>query len=272
MRAGGRILMIFGVVLGIIAAAATFIILRATAPAEDAGTLVDTATVMIALQPIDPWQSIPVDAVSPREYPLPIPDDAVLAEMEVETETGETETVSGQEFIQGKISNTRIYPGQVIVTTQLVEKELEEQRLGIGSNVSYIIPDGQYAMAIPVDNFSNIAGGLEAGDQVDVLTTFNISVVDPATGEVQTTTITQLTLQRIPVLRVGPWRVTEDGDEGGGGDVVTLLLEPQQALELKFMQDTAIFTLALRSITDEQDFTTDPVELPYMDEQYNLLP
>ncbi|MBA3533309.1 MAG: Flp pilus assembly protein CpaB [Ardenticatenales bacterium] len=269
MRAGGRILMIFGVVLGIIAAGVTFLFLRNAAPA-DSGDLLETQTVIIAFQTIEPWQPIPVDAVGPNEYPIPIPADAVLAEMPSDAPpdptTGITDTVSGIEFVAGKISNTRIYPGQIIVTSQLVNKELEEQRLGLGGTLSYIIPDGQVAMAIPIDLVSSIAGGLRSGDQVDIIGTYLLTADDGGTSE-----ITQFFLQRLQILRVGPWTVGPDGDEAPGG-IVTVLIEPQQALELKKIIENASWMFVLRSITDEADHVVEPVDDQYLIEQFNLQP
>lgn len=293
MRAGGRILMIFGLVLAIIAGVATFIVLRASPevnPEEDTGpTLV---SVVVALQPIEPWQEIPVDALTVREYPEPLPDNAILAEMPAgtvigepvageptpaadatppaggETEEGEGEPVSGLELVSGKISNTRIYPGQVIVRSQLVDKQLQETLTGVGSNASYIIPDGKVAVAIPITQISSVAGALKAGDVIDILVTMNIDFTNIGIEEVQN--ITQLTLQKVPVLRVGPWSVTDDEKNAGG--IVTVIVEPQEAVEIKYIRDNTVFDFALRSITDESDFVTRPVNVDYLVEQYNFLP
>lgn len=283
MRAGGRILMIFGVVLGIVAAAATFIILRETTPApgeEGAAPTVETRTVIVAFQTIEPYQEIPIDAIGPREYPEPIPADAVLIEMPAAAspDTGDAAAVEGGpipgvEFVAGKLSNTRIYPGQVIVTTQLVDKELEEQRLGLGSDLSYIIPEGQVAMAIPIDQISSVAGALKAGDQVDMIGTFN--VIDETDPDDEGETVTQFFLQKVQILRVGAWSVTDDQqqqDQAAVGGVVTVLLEPQQALEVKRLRESVNWEFVLRAITDESDFVTEPVSDQYLIEQFNLAP
>lgn len=272
MRAGGQILMIFGLVLGIIAAAATFVILQRSPAAGEEAPVVESANVIIAFQPIEPWQEIPAGAVGVREYPLPLPTDAVTEVVASTDEQGEPIELSGTEFVTGKISNTRIYPGQVIVTTQLVDKELEEDRLGLGSTASYIVPDGQYAIAIPIDQISSIAGALRAGDQVDVIATFLVE--DPLDPEGEGEEVTQLLMQKVQILRVGPWAVTEEEEGGGeGGNVVTILAEPQQALEFKALEFKVVdYDFVLRSITDEADYTTEPVDDAYLNEQYNVIP
>jgi pilus assembly protein CpaB len=271
MRAGGRILMIFGVVLGMIAAAATFFVLRnSPVAAEGAETAaVPTQPVIVAFQPIEPWQEIPPDAIGIREYPMPLPADAVVDQMQVTDElTGESTTLSGMEFVQGKISNTRIYPGQVLVSTQLIDKALEEQRLGVGSTASYIVPDGKVAIAIPVDQLSSVAGALKEGDRVDVMATMLLP--DPNDPESEGISVTQFFLQKVPVLRVGPWVVTDEANPEGG--IVTVIVDPQQALELKRIREGARFDFVLRSITDESDFTTTPVDDQYLIEEYDVQP
>jgi Flp pilus assembly protein CpaB len=273
MRAGGRILMIFGVVLGIIAAVATFFIITRSAPPEGGDSVLDTETVIVAFQTIEPWQPIPVDAIGPNEYPIPIPADAVLAQMPNDAPdptTGITETVSGQEFVAGKISNTRIYPGQIIVTSQLVNKELEETRLGLGGDLSYIIPEGQVAIALNVDALSSIAGGLKSGDQVDIIGSYLIEAENEEEDDID---VTQIFMQKVQILRVGPWAVTEEGtEEQQGSGIVTILLEPQQALELKKITEDVRWQFVLRSITDQTDFVTDPVDDAYLIETFTLTP
>ncbi len=280
MRAGGRILMIFGVVLGIIAAAATFIILRETTPApgsDGTAPIIESRTVIVAVQNIEPYQEIPLDAIQPREYPEPLPDNAVLGEMPAEIVEGATEPglpISGVEFVAGKLSNTRIYPGQVIVATQLVDKSLEEQRLGLGSDLSYIVPDGQVAMALPIDQISSVAGALRAGDQVDIIATVNVPD-EGSTSEETGTAVTQFLLQKVQILRVGPWTIQDDAqqqDPAAVGGIVTVIVDPQQALELKRIRESANWEFVLRSITDDSDFATDPVDDLYLIEQYNIRP
>lgn len=274
MRAGGRILTIFGLILAMIAGAATFLILQSEPAVNPEGaTTIESVEVVVAFQTIEPWQEIPIDALDVREYPQPIPPDAVLSDGPVITDTEAiTPTLTGREFVAGKISNTRIYPGQVIVSTQLVDKTIEEQRLGLGGIASYIVPDGQVATTLPLNPVSSINGALRAGDVVDIIAT--VGVLDPANPTGVPNNVAQFLLQRIEILRVGPWGVTTEEEEGdaGGGNLVTVIVEPQQALELKVIKEATVFEFVLRSITDESDFVTEPVDLEYLIEQYNVRP
>jgi Flp pilus assembly protein CpaB len=299
MRSGGRILIIFGLLLGLLAAAATLILLRNSSAAQAAGVVedvpaVEMVQVVVAYQPIEPWQPIPADAIGIREYPAPAPDGAILesgiqpsasdAEAEtasVDAEGAEEVPASGMEYVVGKISNTRIYPGQVIVQSQLIDKDLEEQRLGLGGEASYIIPDGKVAIAIPIDSISSVAGALRSGDQVDIIATVVLEMPEeqaPSSPEGGTQEedpdVTQLLLQRVQILRVGAWALTAEDQQQGetAGGVVTIIVDPQQALELKHLQTNAQFQFVLRSITDETEFVTEPVDDDYLIEKFNLQP
>lgn len=297
MRSGGRILMIFGLVLAVIAGVATFVIIDQSVPDEQESEI-EMVNVMVAVQPLPAWQEIPVDAVISQEYPASsVPDNAVLAEVQIgssgapegeaapegegapegepapETQEGEGESITGNDYLRDKISNTRIYPGQIIVESQLIDKELEEQRLGLGSNASFIVPDGQVAAIIPVDNISTIGGALRPGDQVDIIATMDVEF--PLEPERESETYTQFLLQKVQILRIGAWSAGGDEEEnqgGGGGGIVTVIVEPQQALELKHIRRSTDFEFVLRSITDDSDFVTEPVSDDYIIEQYNVLP
>lgn len=269
MRAGGRILMVFGLVLGIIAAAATFIILQQSpAAAPEAVEAVPSQRVVVAAQTIEPWQEIPINALVIREYPDPLPQDAVLAQMPITDEEGQTSVGDGGQFVAGKISNTRIYPGQVLVTTQLIDKTLEEQRLGLGSTASYIVPEGLVATVLPIDQISSVAGALRSGDRVDIIATVNLGG-DPNAETDTSVAVTQFLLQNVEILRVGSWRAA-DAEEAG--NLVTILVEPQEALEIKFIREETRWNFVLRAITDEAEFVTEPVDQEFLNEKYNLTP
>lgn len=274
-RTAGRILMILGAAFAIIAAAVTFVFLRNLPAAAEEGAsavpIVETQRVVVAFQTIEPWEEIPADALGVREYPLPLPADAVTEEQSVQNGDGTSGLLPGVAFVQGKISNTRIYPGQVIVASQLVDKQLEEQRLGLGSNAAYIVPDGKVAIAIPLDQVSSVAGAIRAGDQVDIIA--NFTVPDPDNPEEPGVEVTQFMMQRVQILRLGLWSASADGtaDQAPQG-IVTVIVDPQQALELKRIRDKASFEFVLRSITDDSEFETAPVSDAYLVDKYNLAP
>ncbi|HBY95172.1 MAG: Flp pilus assembly protein CpaB [Ardenticatenaceae bacterium] len=249
MRRGGRIMMIFGLVLGIITAIATLFILRTSRPAsgEEAAAAVPLQPVVVAYQPIEPYQPILADAIGIREWPADtLPPDVVT----------DTTTVAG------KLSSTRVYPGQIILQSMLIDKELEEKRLGLGSDPAYIIPKGFVAVSLPIDDVSGVGGAIRDGDRADVMASFQLSKlsnIGPTGEEV----VTQLVAQNVLVLKVGTWApTTGDGSQTGRASVsvITLIVTPDEALRLKKAKDDGLsFDLALRPVNDEDVRELDPV-------------
>lgn len=249
MRRGGRIMMIFGLVLGIITAIATLFILRTSRPVAsgEAISTVPLQPVVVAYQPIEPYQPIPADAIGIREWPADtIPPDVV------------TDTTT----IAGKLPTTRIYPGQIILQSMLIDKELEETRLGLGSDPAYIIPKGSVAVSLPIDDVSGVGGAIRDGDRVDVMGTFLINKASniQSTGDEM---VTQLVVQNALVLKIGAWAATASaGDQPGrsGAAVITLIVTPEEALRLKKTKDDSYaFDLALRAVNDEDVRELEPV-------------
>lgn len=249
MRRGGRIMMIFGLVLGIITAIATLFILRTSRPVvpDETAMAVTLQPVVVAFQPIPPYQPIPADAIGIREWPADtVPPDVV------------TDTTT----VVGKLPSTRVYPGQVILQSMLIDKELEEQRLGLGSDPAYIIPKGSVAYSLPIDDVSGVAGAIRDGDRVDVMASFQI----PKSSNVNGTgdeVVTQLVVQNALVLKVGSW-VFSGGDGSqrsqSTSSVITLIVTPEEALRLKKTKDDGLsFDLVLRAIDDDELRQLDPV-------------
>lgn len=275
MRAGGRILIIFGIVLGLIAFGAIFLILRNTQQAGESagpGSILEGVDVVVALQPIEPYQEIPPDALEIRTYPV-APESAVRAQEQnpaLERDPNAAPTISGIEFVAGQISSTRIYPGQLIVKDQLVDKTLAETQRGVGGNLSYILADNEVGIAVPMDQISSVAGAVQPGDYVDFLAT--VSVLPPPGAEAEGTPPQYVTylLQRVQVVRVGPWSVQEEGSDQQQGAIVTVIVEPQQAAEIRWIQNNTTWQFVLRSITDEADHQIEPVNQDYMLQQYNI--
>lgn len=233
MRRGGRIMMIFGLVLGIITAVATLILLRTARPVapEEVATPVPLQPVVVAFQLIEPYQQIPPDAIGIREWPA----DAVAAL---------TDVVTDVTTVANKLASSRIYPGQVILAPMLIDKELEEQRLGLGSNPAQIIPEGMVAYSLPIDEISGVGGTIRDGDRVDIMASY----------QVEEDLAVQLVAQNVLVLKVGSWvDPSADGEraDGGSAGVITFIVSPQEALILKKIKDdSAGIDLALRAIND----------------------
>jgi hypothetical protein len=89
--------------------------------------------------------------------------------------------------------------------------------------------------------------------------------------------VAQTTLQNIEVYSNGgpvpPDQIGSDGStSGGGGKIVTFLVDPQEALILKFVKDSGgIIDFVVRSLEATQVNATDPVNLDYLVDLYKFI-
>ncbi|MCD6555335.1 MAG: Flp pilus assembly protein CpaB [Chloroflexi bacterium] len=269
---------------------------------------VPTRKVLIAVQDIPPCMEILPDAVAEWEIPeKDIPDDVVLTKEEI--------LGPGMH----PIAMEPILRGEPVAHSVLSSRE-EIMRQGLDS--ACLIPKGKVAVAFPVTQLSSVAYAVQPGDRVDVLASVSFVDLDAEyqlklpviltggedcmagcqpSGEQRERTLTQLTVQDVEVLMVGPWgagipfppeavpsaEVTPVPGEGEGPPttatggaktytMVVLLVSPQDALVLKwFRENGALIDLALRSGEaggDHDLFSTEPVTMEYMVRRFGMAP
>ena len=257
MRRGGRVLILLGIILGLVTAGGTFLALS-TQPQQV--QQVQTQPVVIALQPILERTEIRADQLGVQPWPEPIPVGAS----------------SRPEDLVGKLALEPIYQGQVILPPMYIDKtKVNETR----SNASYVIPPGKVAVAF---SFPTIANAAQAGDTVDLMLTLSPSGgPSPNTNRTVATTgtegqpVTQLMLQDVLILQIGPWGApTSNGQQQPVGGEITFAVERQDALALKSANEQGSIQLLLRPAGDHKPATTEPVTLQYLNKRFNfnLLP
>ncbi len=256
MRRGGRILVLFGIILGLITAGGVFLFLMMNQPSAQ---IVTTRQVVVAQQNIPGRTEILPEAVSLREWP-----EAALP-------PGAFDNTS---FVAGKLALQDIYPGQIILPQMIVDKTtVNETR----SNASFVVPDGKIAVAFPISSLSGVAGAIQNGDTVDMLLTLAPSTGVVVTGTVSANTpgqgqaVTQLMLQDVLILNVGTWPsgAAEDKNAPPSG-YVTFALAHQDALALKAAREQGTIELVLRHAGDHKSVTTEPVNLQYLNKRFNF--
>ncbi|MGI6207854.1 MAG: Flp pilus assembly protein CpaB [Anaerolineae bacterium] len=166
-----------------------------------------------------------------------------------------------------------------------------EQAALIGKSAASLFQPGRVAMAFPIGDLASVGGALKPGDRVNILASFELAEVDPATqirlpldgsGDQITRMAVQTVLQDVEVLRVGPWppAVSETGEKQTAPPIdnasqVTLLVTPQDSLVLKWLIDKvdegqARITLALRSEDEIEVPSTEAVTLEYIMRRFNV--
>jgi pilus assembly protein CpaB len=130
-----------------------------------------------------------------------------------------------------------IVKNEPIIPAKLAAKEA-------GAGLPPIIPEGQRAVSVRVDDVIGVAGYVLPSSRVDVLTT-----VSPT--EQQTDTTTKVILSNVQVLAAGT-RIDQDQDNKPVQvTVVTLLVSPEQAERLALSSTEGKIQLALRNPLDQ---------------------
>lgn len=262
MRRGGRILIFLGLILGLITAAAAWFVLSAAAsPAT--GANVRMTRVVVAQQNIPAHSPIPAGALTVIDWPEDRVPDGALSDP--------------AQAANNKLTKTNVTIGQVIVQSMLIDKKNEESRKGLGSDASFIVPAGKVAVAFPINQLTSVAAAIKEGDTVDLLVSYDLVPPTTPTGQQQSggvtkRQVTQIALQDVEILRVGPWTTGVSGDTNAqSAPVITFLVNPQDALVLKFLRETSTeVQLALRAAGDHQVYKTEPVIIDYIDQRFNF--
>jgi Flp pilus assembly protein CpaB len=294
MRGRGRLLIVLGVLLGLIAAGGVLYVMmqgaQPTPTTPSPEVAVPTTQIIVAAQNIPRGSKMSEELVTRRDWPAGSePPDVIADEAE----------------LLGKVASIDIYQGQPIVRSMLAE-EL------VGSDAAKGIPEGKVAVAFPITRLSSVGYGIQAGDHVDVLLSarfidreeekeaardtidFRVEVMERlAAADVKTASfdipafeakarpVTQLIVQNAGVLKVGAWETptppAPPEEEGAPAvppsppDMIILVVSQQDALVLKYARENNfMLDLVLRAAGDETPITTEAVGLEYMIRRFSI--
>ncbi len=253
-RGGGRIFIILGLILALIAGGGIFFVL---ANAQPAPTQEARVPVVVAVQSIPSRSEVSADRLQSVGWPVSVP-----------TPIG---AFADSTDVIGRLTLVQIFPGQPIIEQMLITKELAQER---HSNAALILEKGSVAIAMGVSINSDVAEAIQPGDRVDLLVTYIVEGQSAQTTGGQYI-VTQKTLENVLILQVGPWPrdVGEQSSTQGGGsiNVVTVQLTEQDALALEHIENTSgAYTFVLRAANDADIFTTEPVTLEYLNKRFNF--
>jgi pilus assembly protein CpaB len=116
-----------------------------------------------------------------------------------------------------------------------------------------LIPDGMRAMAVPVDEVSDIAGFVQPRAHVDVLVSVSGSGRDEPS-------FSKMVLQDVEVLAVAQ-EIEKKNDDPEEVKVVTLLVTPEQSEKLALASHEGQLRLSMRNYTDSKIITTSGAEM-----------
>lgn len=253
MQRGGRLLIILGLILGIITG---FLVYTSTRQPE--AEKVVTKPVVVAAVDISERVGIEAPMLAIKEWPA----DALPMD-----------SISKIEDAVGKASLTKIYAGEPIMKGKLVDAKLASQ-------LAFLIPPGYVAFAFPINETASVAYAVQAGDYVDVLLTLKIEEYDLTGNKSESQATTQVTLQDVKIISVGVWAppVKPAQDSGnqqqpaktGEARSITVLVNQQDALVLKYAKEQGQIDLVLRGYADHERVTTDSVYASYMVDRFKF--
>ncbi len=158
-----------------------------------------------------------------------------------------------------------------IVKTEMVENEpvvISLLYTGDTSGVlALLVPPDMRAMAVAVDEVSDIAGFVLPHTHVDVL----VAIREEGAGAMNTAAArSKIVVENVEVLAVA--QTTEHKDKPQVEKVVTLLVTPEQAEKLALASHEGSLRLALRNLNDEKIVNTTGASVPALLASYGGVP
>jgi len=214
---------------------------------------VEYDNVVVALTSIPAYTPITVDMVTFKQVPL-----------------GNAHPLAAHtlEEVLGFVTESDIIEGEELLPAKL--KQYGE----IDSGLSYVVPEGMRAVTVGVDEVTGVAGFLQRGDYVDVIS-YTTTTYLPAEAPVvpegeeptaaqlpQTLSTTLVAAQNVRVAAIGTslsGTTTVDGETVTGYNSVTLLLTPEDTMRVVQGARSGAIILILRATGDHTPNTEDPV-------------
>ena len=138
----------------------------------------------------------------------------------------------------GGISRTEIIKDEQVLASRVFT---DDRR----ATLSYRVPEGMRAISIPVGEVTGVSGYISPGDSIDILITFEDE-------EVNESLTTYTYFQNLKVLAAGPGTRERDTEEQGVVNTLTLLVTPEQAEAMVYININTSLYLTLRSPLDNE--------------------
>lgn len=185
----------------------------------------DLIPVVVAARDLDAYSLIGPEDIRVVKMPRSsVPEGQILA----------------REEILGKATLVVLTQGDLVLAGKVT---LNPERLGM----AFQLPEGQLAIAVPVDEVVAAGGFIRPGDFVDVIHTWRENTEQPL--------ISRLLLSRIKLLALGPDITRREQDKTKGQKplpkTAVLQVDPEQATRVAWAQAQGAFLLALRPTGDE---------------------
>lgn len=147
-------------------------------------------------------------------------------------------------LVVDKTVRQNIVKGEAILPGRLADETS-------GQGLAALLADGMRAMAVEVDAVVGVAGFVQPGDYVDVITTMQPDDETMKARHDEAAKVSKIILQNVRVLAVGEHLTTTSGGKPVNVKVVTLGVTPPESEKLALASQYGRIQLALRSRIDQ---------------------
>ena len=166
------------------------------------------------------------------------------------------EAVRSIDAISGGISRVELIAGEQI----LAPRVFTDERRAV---LSYRIPEGMRAVSINVGTTSGVAGFISPGDHIDILITFS-------DGRINDEQTTYTYFQNVKVLATGSGTRERDSEDPVTVSTLTLLVTPEQAEAMVYIDMNTSLHMTLRSPLDDEIVELDSYNFEKFDVFYEI--
>ena len=214
--------LVLAVVLGLVAAAVARESLKRNRVIGP--PLPKTIKVVVAKGPVAPGQEITADLLTMGPIAAEVPPPGAFTDPAA---------------LAGRIANAPLFNGQPVMEDLLAPK-------GAAAGIQALLPRGMRAITVAVDETTGLAGMLQPGARVDVISTL--------TGASKDDTVASTIVQNVPVQAVGSRLAPHaQGDkEGPLARSVTLVVTPREAESIELASSMGRIRLVLRGPQDRE--------------------
>lgn len=189
-------------------------------------------TVIIAAQDISAGTTLHSDHIKEVQWPQ---------------ETAPQESFDSSKAVLNRMLKTSIYQGEPFTQKRLVKP-------GTPGGLPALIPPGKRAITLRVDDTISVAGFVQPGHHVDIVTTLD-------SGAMQEEAVSKVILQNIRVLATGSEIERKDDDKAKVVQTVTVLVDLPQAERLVLASNIGTIRLVLRNHEDHSEELTSGAKL-----------
>jgi len=177
-----------------------------------------------------------------------IPENtAVTAEMleikKIPTEAVLSDAVLDTKQAVGMVMSSAVYQGEQILSDRLVAVGTENTD---SNTLAYVVQPGMRAVTVAVDAQTGLVTMLKPGNRVDVVVNYAV----PGAGGIEAVPEARILMQNIEVLALDSTLSRAGITSEEGYSSVTLMVTPDQAVQISYAESNCSLQLILRSPLD----------------------